>query len=233
MLKRGVSPYVKKDERWSSHQVIAEWLMALEPGLIGLDVGTATGTLGQMTGSHSPGIVLDGIEPQAEWAASAAPYYRNLYSMSVEEVPDQKLGGYDVLIFGDALEHLVDPQAVLARLSKLEPEHCIFIISVPNVANIWIRINLLLGRFEYQDRGILDRTHLRFFTWDSLKAMLLSAGLDIKDVRTTPIPLPQLHDFFAAKRTGRMAYGALYQLTLLFPRLLGYQFIVKAVKHRK
>ena len=231
MLKRGESPYVKKDEQWSSHQVIAEWLMALKPGLTGLDVGTATGTLGQMT--RSSGLVLDGIEPQAEWAASASPYYRNLYNVPVEAVPDQKLGGYDVLIFGDALEHLADPQAVLARFSRLEPEGCIFIISVPNVANIWVRINLMLGRFEYQDRGILDRTHLRFFTWQSLKALLLSAGLDITDVRTTPIPLPQLHAFFSANRAGRMAYGALYKLTLLFPRLLGYQFIVKAVKHRE
>ena len=225
------SPYTMKDEPWSSHRFIVEWLLALKTGLIGLDVGAASGTIGEMC--RSSGLILDGIEPHADWAALASPFYRTLYTRPVESIPDEKLRNYDFLVFGDVLEHLIDPQAVLTHLSELQSERCIFIISVPNIANLWIRINLMLGRFEYQERGILDRTHLRFFTWHSFQEMLQSAGLDVQEVRTTPIPLPQLHSFFRVNGIGRVAYKALYSLTSFFPRLLGYQFVVKATRHQE
>jgi hypothetical protein len=64
------------------------------------------------------------------------------------------------------------------------------IVSVPNVAHLWVRLSLLVGRFDYADRGILDRTHLRFFTRRTLLELLRSAGLRVDELAVTPVPLP-------------------------------------------
>ena len=68
------------------------------------------------------------------------------------------------MVFGDVLEHLRDPLAVLMEFTESLKDDGVVIISLPNIANIYVRLNLLIGRFDYQDRGILDRTHIRFFT---------------------------------------------------------------------
>jgi hypothetical protein len=64
------------------------------------------------------------------------------------------------------------------------------IVSVPNVAHLWVRLSLALGRWDYADRGILDRTHLRFFTKRSFAALLRDAGLSVEELVATPVPLP-------------------------------------------
>jgi hypothetical protein len=102
-------------------------------------------------------------------------------------------------------------------------------ISVPNVANLWVRLNLLFGVFDYADRGILDRTHLRFFTRKTLAAMVKNVGLDIVSIQVTPIPLELVSSFFISP-VGKEIYSAFAWLTSLFPTLMGYQFIVEAKK---
>jgi hypothetical protein len=92
-----------------------------------------------------------------------------------------------------------------------------------------VRLNLLLGRFDYADRGILDRTHLRFFTRKTLVAMLENAGLEILSIRSTPIPLELVSDFFVTP-PGRLIHALLAKCTSLLPSLLGYQFVVDARK---
>jgi hypothetical protein len=176
------------------------------------------------------GFVMDGIEPNVEWAIMARPFYHTLVNAPVETALAESPVSYDVIVFADVLEHLVDPEEVLRQLIRFQPEHCLFLISVPNVANLWVRTNLLFGRFEYQDRGILDRTHLHFFTWRSLKKMLQSAGLEIHKSSVTPIPLSLVHSFFGLSLIGRLASRILNFLTQLMPRLLGYQFVVMAQK---
>jgi hypothetical protein len=64
------------------------------------------------------------------------------------------------------------------------------IVSVPNVAHVWVRLSLLVGRFDHADRGILDRTHLRFFTRRTLLELLRGAGLGVVELAVTPVPLP-------------------------------------------
>ncbi len=70
-------------------------------------------------------------------------------------------GPFDAIVYGDVLEHLVDPLSVLVELNRELAEDGFVIISVPNIAHLYIRLLLLLGRFDYIDRGILDSTHLR------------------------------------------------------------------------
>jgi 2-polyprenyl-3-methyl-5-hydroxy-6-metoxy-1,4-benzoquinol methylase len=176
------------------------------------------------------GFILHGIEPGAEWINLARPYYDALLCSTLEQAPDRFLSGYDVVVCADIIEHLAHPQAALRRLLALQPEGCRFIISVPNVANIWVRLNLLFGRFDYTDRGILDRTHLRFFTRHTFVALLEAVGLQMTDLDVTPIPLNLVHPWFQRTAGGRFAHQQLDRLTHRCPTLLGYQFVAQAMK---
>lgn len=220
-------PYLDKPSPWSSHSIIAAQLQALPDQSKVLDVGTASGTLARMC-MEKP-LHLFGVEPNADWAQIASPLYERIWIGSIDEIGKDCLAGYDAIILGDILEHLPNPEQVLQKLIEHQPEDCLFMISVPNIANLWVRLNLMIGRFDYADRGILDRTHLRFFTRKSLVAMVENAGLRILSIRATPIPLELISNFFNTS-PGGFLYGLLARCTALMPTLLGYQYIVEARK---
>jgi 2-polyprenyl-3-methyl-5-hydroxy-6-metoxy-1,4-benzoquinol methylase len=149
----------------------------------------------------------------------------------LSETKDEFIQGHQVVICADILEHTPDPSNELHRLVCLQPSRSVFFISVPNIANIWVRLNLLFGRFNYTDRGILDRTHLRFFTRSTITQMISTAGLEIEKIVPTPIPLHLVHHFFDHAALGRWFYWLLNKMTQAVPTLLGYQFVVYAKKH--
>lgn len=220
-------PYHDKASAWSSHSLIAKQIHFLPAHSKVLDVGTASGTLARMCLNRS--LRLFGIEPNEEWAGMASPLYEKIWVGSIVDIEGEPLFGYDAVVLGDILEHLSDPQAVLQKLVNIQSSGCLFLISIPNIANIWIRFNLLLGRFDYTDRGILDRTHLRFFTRKTLVTMVKQTGLEITSIQVTPIPLELVSPFFSTS-LGQWLYALLASLTHLLPSLLGYQFIVGARK---
>jgi 2-polyprenyl-3-methyl-5-hydroxy-6-metoxy-1,4-benzoquinol methylase len=220
-------PYHDKPSVWSSHSIIARRLHVLPVQSKILDVGTASGTLARMCQNKS--LRLFGVEPNTSWAQIASPLYERIWSCSIDDVEEGFLGGYDVVVLGDILEHLPAPEVVLQKLVGYQSPNSVFIISVPNVANLWVRLNLLIGRFEYTDRGILDRTHLRFFTLKSLTAMIKNSGLEIISVQATPIPLELVSGFFVTP-PGRLLHAVLAWCTSLLPTILGYQFVVEARK---
>jgi 2-polyprenyl-3-methyl-5-hydroxy-6-metoxy-1,4-benzoquinol methylase len=221
-------PYLDKADPWSSHSQIKRRLTRLRAGIKILDVGTATGTLGRLC--SGAGFELYGLEPNEEWAALARPHYTAMAMSSLEEATDAFLSGHDAVVCADVIEHLARPEDALRRLLSLQPEGCIFIISVPNVANVWVRLHLLFGRFDYTDRGILDQTHLRFFTRRTFLALLEAVGLQVTDIDVTPIPLNLVHPWFRQAAAGRFLHMCLARLTKRRPTLLGYQFIVQAIK---
>ena len=102
------------------------------------------------------------------------------------------------------------------------------VISIPNVAHLWVRLSLLAGRFDYAERGILDRTHLRFFTRRTLVALVTGAGLRVTRLTSTPVPLYQV----VPPRWHGRALAAVHALSArsarVMPRLLAYQFVVGA-----
>ena len=220
-------PYHDKPSVWSSHSIIASHLNALPAHSKVLDVGAASGTLARMCQNKT--LRLFGVEPNSAWAQMASPLYEKMWICSISDLEEELLAGYDVVILGDILEHLPNPEVVLEKLVKQQAAGAKFIISVPNIANLWIRLNLLIGQFEYTDRGILDRTHLRFFTHRSFVNMVRSSGLEIISIRATPIPLELVSNFFMTF-PGRFLHAVLAQLTSWWPSLLGYQFIVEARK---
>jgi 2-polyprenyl-3-methyl-5-hydroxy-6-metoxy-1,4-benzoquinol methylase len=220
-------PYVDKPSPWSSHSRLAGYLKKLPAHSRVLDIGTASGTLARMCQGHS--LQLFGVEPNPDWARIASPLYEKIIVGSIQEAEDEFLGGYDAVVLGDVLEHLPVPEAALQRLVNLQSPGSVFMISVPNVANVWVRLSLLMGKFDYAERGILDRTHLRFFTRKTLLALLKTSGLEITSVQVTPIPLELVSRFFLSAPE-RWMHALFARLTSLLPTLLGYQFVVTARK---
>jgi 2-polyprenyl-3-methyl-5-hydroxy-6-metoxy-1,4-benzoquinol methylase len=156
-----------------------------------LDVGCWSGYAGQFLVDRGVSSV-DGIEPHATMAARAASSaYRHVFAEPVERVVERlPSGSYDGVVLFDVLEHLQDPWKVLAAAkSWLRPKGLVA-LSVPNVCFWSVRKDVLLGRFEYERSGILDRTHLRFFTERTLREALEDAGLRPRLRLATGAPFP-------------------------------------------
>ena len=143
--------YDLKYDLESSHGLLKGYLSKLPVNTKVLDVGTASGLLGKMLKSEQ--LHLFGIEPNEAWAKSAEGYYKKIYIGQLEEIKDEFLRNYNIIVCGDVLEHMVDPLHQLIRLVELQETNKV-LVCVPNVANIWIRINLLFGSFDYSEKGI-------------------------------------------------------------------------------
>ena len=107
-------------------------------------------------------------------------------------------GAFDVIVYADILEHMVDPAYVLRAQRRWLSPHGYAIVSIPNVAFAGIRLHLLLGRFDYKDFGILDRTHLRFYTLKTAKTLLGHGGYIPKRMDCTGRLAAMLPTQFAA-----------------------------------
>ena len=213
----------KRADPYSSHMQILRWVDRERPAEV-LEVGTATGYLtSEMT---KLGCKVTGVEQDPSMADIARQYCSKMVVADVESMDLASLGGYDAIILGDVLEHLRDPRTVLERISRrLKPGGKI-LISLPNVANIWVRLNLLFGRFNYSRVGILDENHLRFFTLKTAKKLAADCGLDVISTSVTPIPLPLILPFTGEGRPLSFVHRLNWGLAKLRKALLGDQFIL-------
>jgi 2-polyprenyl-3-methyl-5-hydroxy-6-metoxy-1,4-benzoquinol methylase len=168
---------------------------AFELSMIGhnktvLEVGCATGYFTKVLVEYGCKVVGMEVDPGAaelaeQWADRVV--VGNVDDPDVWDQVDDEL--FDVVTFGDVLEHLQDPLAALRRaMTKLKPTGFL-VTSVPNVAHGDLRLSLLRGSFQYRDTGLLDRTHIRFFTLDSLRELLFEAGLVVVDTQRVIVPL--------------------------------------------
>lgn len=222
------TPYQDKIVSGSSHLLVQAALEHLPNRAKILDIGIGTGIASRL--SRSKDFVFFGVEPNPEWARATKDAYKDIFIGTLEEIPDTFLGDFDAILLMDILEHTPKPQESLQRLVNSQSKDTFFFISVPNIANLWVRLSLLFGKFDYTDNGILDRTHLTFFTRKTLFAMLDAVGLEILDVTPTPIPLGLVHPIFNEGKAGYPIYLILIWITKLFPTLLGYQFFCRTKK---
>lgn len=181
------SPYQLKSDPHSSHAVILRRL-GEGRGRRALDVGAADGFLAELLTRQ--GWQVTALERDPAQAAKARGRCHEVIVADLDEAAPRLVGSFDAIVYGDVLEHLSDPLPVLVALNRSLAPGGRVIVSVPNVAHLWVRLSLLLGRWEYADRGILDRTHVRFFTRRSFARFLGDAGLVIEELVATPVPLP-------------------------------------------
>ena len=222
----GSLPYALKRFKYNSHYWVLKFLSAAERPLRILDVGTADGYLGAIL--KNSGHSLVGVEQDVAAAEQARPYYDCLHVVDIESFEFPYREEFDFVLFADVLEHVRDPIGVIQRSLPTLKKTGELIISLPNVANIVIRLSLLVGRFDYCERGILDRTHLRFFTLSGLKKMMQEASCRILEVAPTPLPV-QLVVPMSKRRIFDPFHEAHYFLVQLWETLFAYQFVVRAV----
>jgi glycosyltransferase involved in cell wall biosynthesis len=132
---------------------------------------------------------------------------------------------FDYILMLDVLEHLYNYENIIEQAKKLLKPDGKLIISVPNVANIFVRLNLLFGRFPYSGKGILDGTHLRFFTYGSIKKIIKENGLEISEKKVTPIPVIEILPGFLKRNLGMILNFLLFFIAVPFKRFFGYEFI--------
>ena len=217
--------YVLKPDPQSSHSIILRWLGA-GGGRRVLDVGAADGIVSQKLTER--GWRVTGIESDPGLAQTGARHCERMIAADLnKEIPEVD-GPFDAIVFGDVLEHLIDPLRVLVEIDRALAPHGFVVISVPNIAHLYIRLLLLFGRFDYVDRGILDNTHMRFFTARSLRVLIADAGLTVERFTATPAPLYQVLPPSWHTRWVAVTHTVNAVIARNLPRLLGYQFLVLA-----
>jgi glycosyltransferase involved in cell wall biosynthesis/2-polyprenyl-3-methyl-5-hydroxy-6-metoxy-1,4-benzoquinol methylase len=155
-----------------------------------IDLGCATGLLAKLL--VDKGCAVTGVEINPEAAKVAAQYCDRVIVADLDFVSLKELLAeetFDVAVFGDVLEHLRDPWGMLEAVKALlKPEGCV-VASIPNVAHAAVRLALLQGKFEYEPFGILDDTHLRFFTRDTVQRLFEKTGyfIDVQDQTVVPL----------------------------------------------
>lgn len=142
-----------------------------------LEVGCSVGHVTEHLVAAGNTVVGVEIDPVAAAEAERFAERVHVLDLDVEALSTVEHGVFDVIILGDVLEHLRDPATTLADLmTRLAPNGRV-IASIPNVAHIDVRLMLLEGRWEYTTSGLMDPTHLRWFTKSSVRSLLDDAGL--------------------------------------------------------
>ena len=220
--------YVFKPEPYSSHDTILR-LLDSGNGLRILDVGTSTGYLAQRLTERGAAVV--GIEKDPTAAEQARAFCEEVLSGDLEQMDLSRYAdSFDRVLLADVIEHLAQPQTALAKVATCLRPGGQLILCVPNIANIVVRLGLLFGHFTYRERGILDATHLRFFTWSTARELVREAHLRIVSAQTTPLPLPQIVPSTMRRWYLRTAYRLLAWLARAWKTMFAYQFILVAEK---
>lgn len=161
-------------------------LIPPDAGLV-LELGCAAGVLGEQYKRINPHGRYLGLERRADIAAEAARRLDRVHVADGEQVQAADLGlsegSVDCLVYGDVLEHFVEPWLTLRRQAAWLKEGGLVLACIPNVQHWSVLLNLFRGRWDYQDEGLLDHTHLRFFTQKGIETLFEQAGLKILDMR--------------------------------------------------
>lgn len=173
----------------ASHRLV---LAAVPDGARVLDVGCSTGYLAAVL--RERGCTVVGLEADPAAAERARAHCEAVVAGDVESAATRAQAEahapFDVVLCADVLEHLRDPEEVLAWLGTLLGDGGRAIVSLPNIAHWTARRELLRGRFPQADHGLFDRTHLRFFTRATARDLAARAGFALLAEHPAPAPLP-------------------------------------------
>ncbi len=222
VARRGRRYFEKFDDPYSSHSIIWSWLCENRlQGLRVLELGVGDASLTRRL--SEAGAVVDGIEIDAFAADAARPYCRKIITGDLDNLDALPLErDYDVIVATDVLEHLLSPEIVLSKLKRHLKREGLLYVSLPNVANVYVRLNVLLGRFPTHTKGLLDITHLHNFTLAAMRRLLTRTGWVVKRRSVTAIPLAIVFPFLR-KGPFRFIPTLLYGATRLLRGLLAYQ----------
>lgn len=187
-MNRCYDTAVRPDRPGHSFTLIAN---AIGDGWKVLDIGCDTGLFSEYL-RNAKGCICYGVERNLDAAKLARSRVHTLLEGSIldDSLLTRLPSDFNAIVLADVLEHLPDPGALLVKLRyKLKPNGVVF-AALPNIAHISIRVRILCGKFEYEERGILDRTHLRFYTRKSAIRMFEHCGMRVVSVSPTSSVLP-------------------------------------------
>jgi 2-polyprenyl-3-methyl-5-hydroxy-6-metoxy-1,4-benzoquinol methylase len=157
-----------------------------------LDVGCGAGAFGASLKERGVPEVV-GIELKEEAARGAAQRIDRVLVGDVEEMDLSFEEGYfDCIVFADLLEHLYDPTTVLRRMARVLSPGGYMLMSIPNARFHFVFSMLASGRWKYEDAGILDRTHIRFFTAVEMRNMVRAADLQVLQMLPLSMQTPEM-----------------------------------------
>ena len=223
--------YTFKPDRYSSHMKIIDYIKSLNNKKLRiLDVGCSKGFVAKVLQGYN--FEFYGIEYSKEDAKEGKRYYKKIKILDLDkEKPNYKNNSFDIIIMADIIEHLKDSLGVVKHFAKFLKKDGLMIVSTANVANIYVRLKLLFGNFDYEERGIMDKTHLRFFTLKTFRNLAKESGLKIIKEDITPVPLPMLHNSFAEGNLLNIFHKLNHASARAAPKLLSFQFILFCKKN--
>ena len=193
-----------------------------------LDIGCGTGAVTALVNRNKNNNVC-GIEPDPMRAARARTRDIEVYNGMLDETFGSRHAPFDVVVMADVLEHVAAPVDLLGRAAGILKPGGLVLLSVPNVAHWTVRLGLLCGRFDYTETGILDATHLRWFTQKTIVTLCNSYGLKVLSVlQTAGSDLPEYRSLPWKFLPERLRRSIVRRLARRPPRLFGCQHVIAA-----
>lgn len=195
-------------------------LVTLRPGRA-LDCGCGSGNNARILKERGWTVTGITISPDEQQAARA--YCDQVYLFNLEAGLPEAVGtGYDLIVLSHVLEHLADPTALLQAVKKVLAPDGIVAVALPNALRLRERLKFTLGKFEYENNGIMDQTHLRFYTYSSAYKLLQLQGYNVLTNKAVGwFPLFQIRD-----RLPESFVTAVDELVCkLWPGLFGFQLL--------
>lgn len=218
-------PYAIKRSRYSSHDYASR---LIGTGQRVLEIGCSDGAFGKELSRAGNDVTGVDCDP----AVSGGSGYSNVVAADLERglgsLSRRSGGQFDRILLLDRLEHLKDPGPLLEDCRRLLAPRGKLIISVPNAVNFTIRLMILFGVFRYSDRGLLDWSHIRFFTRQTFRELLQKYGYRLTGCHYTVIPAERVISMRAESLPLRLANRALRLLTTIAPGLFAYEIVLVA-----
>ncbi|MGH1361440.1 MAG: class I SAM-dependent methyltransferase [Burkholderiaceae bacterium] len=192
-------------------QANTDLISMIPPGVSHIvDVGCMHGALARVYRESDPAARVTGVDLDPDYAEVARRHCTNAIAGNIETMPDEEfaqLADADCWVFGDCIEHLRDPWAVLKRIRSVIDPAGSLVACIPNAQHWSVQWRLLSGNFRYEDSGLLDRTHIRWFTRTTMLEMFAQTGWVVEQGVTRQINTPEQTQYLEAIRQCATASG--------------------------
>lgn len=214
-----------KDGDGSSHAVILEKMTGLPESRV-LDLGCSSGLFAAH--ARAAGHEVTGVD-KVEYAGVRERTDHFVKASLDNGIPDEAWTGFDVVVAADTLEHVAEPTELLRDMCRVLRPGGQVLLSVPNFANWYPRLRIATGLFGYDRKGILNETHLRFFTRRTLRRIVRVSGFDIIEEQPLGLPLRAISDADGLRL--KIAHKIDRVLVRVRPTLFAYQFVLRLAPH--
>jgi len=218
--------YQFKPGPYSSHALLLREFPRQGDGRRVLDIGCAGGYLGEILAEH--GFSVTGID----LPGTAHPPGIHFVAADLDGGLPALEGCFDYILCADVLEHLREPAGLLRECRERLAPGGALIASLPNSGHAYFRWHVLMGRFPQHDRGLFDRTHLRFCTWHGWVDLLARAGFRVEALHCSGVPVGLALPKWEGSLWVRVLERLSYESARAWKGIFAYQFIVRARAER-